>query len=332
MISVLKSGLMTTIQDQGRYGNQKHGVIVSGAMDQDSHQIANHLVGNTTNVPTMEITLMGPVLEFHQDTCIAICGGNLTPIIDGEPISMWKPVYIKKGSELRFGQPKSGFRSYLAIAGGFDVPPVMGSSSTYIRAEIGGYKGRPLEKGDTLTIGSQSESSQHLMKKLTPFNQQERFREATWFVSSEFTNYIQSKQPIRVMPGREYDLFERQSQSDFFNTTFKIDSKSDRMGYRLTGSSLKVKEKKDILSEAVAFGTVQVPPEGNPILLLADRQTTGGYPKIGQVASIDLPRIAQMRPGESLAFEQVSHEESQRLLLRHKADLRQLQRGIKAKY
>lgn len=332
MISVLKAGLMTTIQDQGRYGNQKNGVIASGAMDQDSHRIANYLVGNTTDVPTMEITLMGPVLEFHQDTCIAICGGNLTPMIDGEPVSMWKPVYIKKGTELRFGQPKSGFRSYLAVAGGFDVPTVMGSASTYIRAGIGGYKGRPLEKGDTLTIGRQSEYAQYLMKKLTPASQKERLREASWFVDSSFTDYIGIQDPIRVMPGREYGLFETQSQSDFFHTTFTIDSKSDRMGYRLTGSTLKLKEKKDILSEAVAFGTVQVPPEGNPIILLADRQTTGGYPKIGQVASVDLPRIAQMRPGNSLTFEQISHEEAQRLLLRHETKLRQLQRGIRTKY
>ncbi|SFK20894.1 antagonist of KipI [Halobacillus dabanensis] len=332
MISVLKAGLMTTIQDQGRYGNQKNGVIASGAMDQDSHRIANQLVGNTTNVPTMEITLMGPVLEFQQDTCIAICGGHLTPMIDGEPVSMWKPVYIKKGTELRFGQPKSGFRSYLAIAGGFEVPTVMGSASTYIRAGIGGYKGRPLEKGDTLTIGRQSEDSQYLMKKLTPSDPKERLREAPWFVDSSFTDYIGAKHPIRVMPGREYDLFETQSQYDFFHTPYTIDSKSDRMGYRLTGSTLKLKEKKDILSEAVAFGTVQVPPEGNPILLLADRQTTGGYPKIGQVASVDLPRIAQMRPGESLTFEQISHDAAQRLLLHHETKLKQLQRGIKTKY
>ncbi|CDQ20489.1 5-oxoprolinase subunit C family protein [Halobacillus karajensis] len=329
MISVLKAGLMTTIQDLGRYGYQKDGVITSGAMDQEAHKIANLLVGNPIQTATIEITLMGPVLEFHEDSLIAISGGDLTPVINGEPVSMWRPIYIKKGSELRFGKPKKGFRSYLSIAGGFKVPQVMDSSSTYLRANIGGVEGRPLQRGDTISSGTLPIPSKRFMKMLQP-ERKHLFNEASWFVGPEFTT-LQNDQPIRVMPGREFDLFSKKSQEDLFQSEFQIDSKSDRMGYRLNGKPLHLLEQKNILSEAVTFGTIQVPPEGNPIILLADHQTTGGYPKIGQIASVDLPKVAQMRPGDPLAFEQISHKEAQRLLLEREKDLKQLQRGIETK-
>ncbi|MYL50903.1 5-oxoprolinase/urea amidolyase family protein [Halobacillus litoralis] len=331
MISVLKSGLMTTIQDTGRYGYQKDGVIVSGAMDQQAHRIANLLVGNSVDAATMEITLMGPVLEFQEDALIAICGGNLTPIIDGDSVSMWKPLYIKKGSELRFGQPKKGFRCYLSISGGFQVRKVMGSASTYLRANMGGFEGRTLEKGDQLRFGQPDSLPKDSKEQLKTLNKATSFKEASWFVGPEFTDYMKNDQPIRVMPGREFDLFTEQSKEHFFNGAFQIDSKSDRMGYRLNGTTLNLENKKDIVSEAVTFGTIQVPPDGNPILLLADHQTTGGYPKIGQVATVDLPRIAQMRPGEKINFSPISHEEAQHLLLEKEKNLKQLQRGIETK-
>ncbi|MBX0359260.1 biotin-dependent carboxyltransferase family protein [Halobacillus sp. Nhm2S1] len=331
MISVLKSGLMTTIQDIGRYGYQKDGVIVSGAMDQQAHRIANLLVGNPADAATMEMTLMGPVLEFQEDAFIAICGGNLTPMIDGESVAMWKPLYIKKGSELRFGQPKQGFRCYLSIAGGFQVRKVMGSSSTYLRANMGGFEGRTLEKGDQLRFGHSDFHLPYSTEQLKPADKTISFKETSWFVGPEFTNYTRDDQPIRVMAGREFELFTEKSKEQFFNDPFQIDSKSDRMGYRLNGGTLKLENKKDIVSEAVTFGTIQVPPDGNPILLVADHQTTGGYPKIGQVASIDLPRVAQMRPGESIRFTPISHQEAQRLLLEKEKNLKQLQRGIETK-
>ncbi|GEN53568.1 biotin-dependent carboxyltransferase family protein [Halobacillus faecis] len=331
MISVLKSGLMTTIQDIGRYGYQKDGVIVSGAMDQQAHRIANLLVGNPADAATMEMTLMGPVLEFQEDAFIAICGGNLTPMIDGESVAMWKPLYIKEGSELRFGKPKKGFRCYLSIAGGFQVRKVMGSSSTYLRANMGGFEGRTLEKGDQLRFGHSDSQLRYSKEQMKTADKPISFKEASWFVGPEFTNYMKDNQPIRVMAGREFKLFTEKSKEQFFNDPFQIDSKSDRMGYRLSGGTLKLENKKDIVSEAVTFGTIQVPPDGNPILLVADHQTTGGYPKIGQVASIDLPRVAQMRPGESIRFTPISHEEAQRLLLEKEKNLKQLQRGIETK-
>ncbi|SFG56707.1 antagonist of KipI [Halobacillus alkaliphilus] len=331
MLKVLKSGLLTTIQDMGRYGYQKYGVITSGAMDPEAHRIANLLVGNDQRAPTMEITLKGPVLEFQEDALIAVCGGKLSPMIDGETVGLWRPIYIKKGSELRFGNPKKGFRAYLSIAGGLDVASVMGSASTYLRAEIGGYQGRALDKGDTIDWGKPSESSKQTLKDLKEMAGSEPYQAMDWFVATEFSAPIQGECTLKVMEGREFQLFTEESQSLFFEEAFQIDSQSDRMGYRLQGNKLKLENQKDMISEAVTFGTIQVPAEGNPIILLADRQTTGGYPKIGQVATVDLPRIAQLKPGEQVNFQQISHKQAQYLLLEREKQIQQLEQGIKFK-
>ncbi|KHE67294.1 biotin-dependent carboxyltransferase family protein [Halobacillus sp. BBL2006] len=328
MIHIVKAGLLTTIQDLGRYGYQKHGVIASGVMDSESHRIANLLVGNSPDLATMEITLMGPVIEFQDNALISICGGNLSPMINGDSVPMWRPIFIKKGSELRFGNPKQGFRSYLAIAGGFDVPLIMESRSTYLRAEIGGYQGRALEKGDELNINHLSEVSARLLERLEQACGKRSHLTTKWFVASEFTPVIQSGETIRIIEGREYGQFTKESQKALTAEDFQIDSKSDRMGYRLNGPQLKRKKQVDMVSEAVAFGTIQVPAEGNPIVLLADRQTTGGYPKIAQVVSIDLPKVAQMKPGERIRFEMISLEKAQQLYLERERALDQLTRGL----
>ncbi|MGP4078252.1 biotin-dependent carboxyltransferase family protein [Halobacillus sp. K22] len=331
MLKVLKSGLLSTIQDLGRYGYQKYGVITSGAMDPEAHRIANLLVGNEQHAPTIEMTLKGPVLEFQEDALIAVCGGNLSPMIDGETVGLWRPVYIKKGSELRFGNPKKGFRAYLAIAGGLDVTTVMGSASTYLRAEIGGYQGRAIDKGDTIGWGELSEDSQQTFNELKEIAGSESHQAMDWFVATEFSAPIHGESKIKVMEGREFHLFTEESQSLFFEKAFQIDSQSDRMGYRLQGDKLELENQKDMISEAVTFGTIQVPAEGNPIILLADRQTTGGYPKIGQVATVDLPRAAQLKPGEQVSFEQISHKQAQYLLLEREKQIQQLEQGIKFK-
>ncbi|MGI8314801.1 biotin-dependent carboxyltransferase family protein [Halobacillus mangrovi] len=328
MIHVVKAGLLTTIQDLGRYGNQKHGVIASGVMDSESHRIANLLVGNSPDLATIEITLMGPVLEFQEDALISICGGSLSPMIDGESVPMWRPILVKKESELRFGNPKQGFRAYLAVSGGFDVPLVMESRSTYLRAGIGGFKGRALEKGDELRLNPPKDSVTNLFEGLRQKTGKNSYAIPNWFVAHEFTPVIQSGETIRITEGREFDQFSKESQKALIEESFKIDSKSDRMGYRLNGPRLERKDDRDMISEAVAFGTIQVPSEGNPIILLADRQTTGGYPKIAQVASIDLPKVAQMKPGEHIHFEWISLEEAQKLYLEREKALAQLRRGV----
>ncbi|MFQ3544000.1 biotin-dependent carboxyltransferase family protein [Halobacillus rhizosphaerae] len=332
MIHVKKAGLLTTVQDLGRYGFQKHGVITSGVMDPEAHRIANLLVGNSMQMPTLEVTLMGPVLEFHQDALISICGGHLSPMINGEPVGNWRPIFIKKGSELRFGSMQEGCRAYLAIAGGYDVPLVMNSSSTYLRAGIGGYQGRSLEKGDQLNIQAPSAESLELLSELKEYAGANSFQAMDWYAASELVPSHSPDEKIRVVMGREYDSFTEDSKQAFIHSSFKVDTQSDRMGYRLKGASLELKHQEEMISEAVAFGTIQVPAEGNPIILLADRQTTGGYPRIAQVASVDLSKVAQLKPGEEAAFELITHEEAQKLFIEREHMIQQLAQGIKLKY
>lgn len=328
MITIKKTGLLTTIQDLGRYGFQKYGVIVSGAMDSLAHRIANLLVGNEEFLPTLEITVIGPTIQFHGDTVIAICGGDLSPTINGNPVRSWRPVFVKKDSELKFGRCKKGSRVYLAVAGGFSIPTVMKSKSTYLRAGIGGYKGRALKSGDQLLFEKPGTLSMKIITYLSKIDGAD-FIEEKWSVASA---YMSGERRIRIIKGGEFHLFTKESQEGIFNTAFKVSPQSDRMGYRLKGQTLRLEKTEEMLSEAVCFGTIQVPADGDPIILLADRQTTGGYPRIGHVASVDLPLIAQAKPGDHLFFTEISHQEAQRLYLEKEKEIVYIKRGILYKY
>lgn len=331
MITIKKPGLLTTIQDLGRYGFQKYGVVVGGAMDIVAHRISNLLVGNEENAPTLEITLMGPHIEFHEDTLLSICGGDLSPSINGEAVSMWKTIYVKKGSELRFGAAKAGCRVNLGIAGGLAVPSVMESKSTYLKAGIGGFNGGAIKQGDKISTNSISGVAQHMMGQLKKDMKNQTFVEAEWSIASELIPAFKNDQVIRVMKGRHYSLFSTSSQNAFFSSRFDVSTQSDRMGYRLKGVPLSLAQPIDMLSEAVSFGTIQVPSDGNPIILLADRQTTGGYPKIGQVAAVDLPLLAQAKPGDTIRFTEITHEEAQILLLQKERKIQLLKKAIELK-
>ncbi|UGB33458.1 biotin-dependent carboxyltransferase family protein [Metabacillus sp. B2-18] len=318
-MTTLRSGLLTTIQDLGRYGYQKYGVIVSGAMDTYSLRIANLLVGNSEGEAALEITLMGPTLLFEKDMLIAITGGDLSPTIEGVSVPLWRPVFVKKGSKLQFGAQKSGCRAYLAVAGGFAVKRMMKSKSTYLRAEIGGYQGRAIQEGDMLETNSISEGV-----KLKNMQSTSSFLTANWSVRwNEFLPFAKNPN-IRVLPGAQFEHFTQQSKQQFFTQSFRVSPQSDRMGYRLSGPAIELEKKMEMLSEAVAHGTIQIPPDGNPIILLADRQTTGGYPKIGQVATVDLPVVAQVMPGQSISFTEITLEEAERLYLEREKSLKQL--------
>ncbi|MRX74123.1 5-oxoprolinase/urea amidolyase family protein [Bacillus lacus] len=331
MIKIIRPGLLTSIQDLGRYGYQKYGVIASGAMDQLSHRIANLLAGNDENEPAIEITLMGPLIEFQVDAFISICGGDLSPSIDGKPVRTWRLLFVKSGSRLSFGAPVSGSRAYLAVSGGLSIEKVMNSRSTYLRAEIGGYEGRPLEQGDILKTRNSSSISpraaEHLMGKASG----KSFAEMEWTVAPEFLPALHGRTSIRVLKGRQHHLFSESSRKAFFSEHFAVTPQSDRMGSRLKGASLELSKPQELISEAVSFGTIQVPAEGNPIVLLADRQTTGGYPKIGQIASVDLPVFAQTKPGDEILFREISHEEAQQLYLKREQELKHLKHAIRLK-
>lgn len=321
MLKIIKSGLQTTVQDLGRFGFQKYGVIASGAMDPFAHRIANLLVGNGENAASLEITMTGPVIQFQHDAFIALCGGNLSPEIDGTDMKMWRTVSVKEGSVLKFGAPRSGCRVYLAVAGGIDVPDLMNSKSTYLRAGIGGFHGRALQAGDIVPVNP---ISPHLAASLLHATG----NGVEWKTAAP---PYSSEPVVRMMKGRQFDLFNHDSQRHIFNEAFAVSSHSDRMGYRLEGTPLALEEPKELISEAVAFGSIQVPADGNPIVLLADRQTTGGYPKIGQVATVDLPLVSQLKPGERIRFKEISVTDAQQLYREQEKQIRQLKIGINLK-
>ncbi|CAM3211857.1 biotin-dependent carboxyltransferase family protein [Filibacter tadaridae] len=325
-IQVLHPGLLTTIQDLGRYGSQKYGVIVSGAMDSYSLRIANLLVGNEEGEGALEITLFGTTLRFETDLLIAITGGDLMATVDGEEVPMWRPILVRKDSVLTFKSARKGCRAYVAFAGGFVVPEVMGSKSTYVRAGIGGFLGRALEKGDVLACGKLNATSQSFVQQLS-----KRSDHFTWTVNYETLIRFQQTQTIRISKGAEYNHFNEISRQKLNGEPYVLTTASDRMGYRLEGFPLSLTEKFELLSEGVTYGTIQIPPNGQPIILMADRQTTGGYPKIAQIISADLPSLAQLQPTGTIQFKEVSIGEAEKELLRNEQIITNIRIGIQSK-
>ncbi|NBJ69643.1 MULTISPECIES: biotin-dependent carboxyltransferase family protein [Clostridia] len=328
-VSVLEPGLYTSIQDIGRFGYQKYGVIVSGAMDSYALRIANLLVGNKEEEAGIEMTLSGATLQFQKTDLIAITGGDFMPHIDEKPAPMWRPILISKGSVLQFKFAVKGCRAYIAFAGGIQVPKVMRSKSTYVRAGIGGLYGRILQRGDGFTSGNWSYIAEALAQKLASSSQR-----YSWSVNPYPLIRFHQNPSIRVLKGSEYDRFDEASKQAFFSAPYTITPQADRMGYRLTGPSLALAEKIELFSEAVTYGTVQVPTNGLPIILMADRQTTGGYPKIAQVITADLSTLAQLQPNTSVRFQKVDLEEAETIFLQNEHILQQIaiQIEIKASY
>jgi antagonist of KipI len=298
-IEVLKPGALSTLQDLGRRGFQRIGVPVNGVMDERSHRLANALVGNAQDFATLEITLMGPALRFTVDAVIAVTGAALEVKLNGEPLALNAAIRVPAGSEVVFGKRQSGVRAYLAVRGGFNVAPVMGSASLFARGGYGGFAGRALAKGDVIALNG-AQSTQTDLKALAALPQE---------------ILADANAPIRVIAGREWTRFDAASQAAFENESFKLTPQSDRMGFRLDGPKLELEAACQMESEALGFGAIQVPADGNPIVLMADRQTTGGYPKIAHVCAVDLPRLAQKMPGESVKFSMISIDDAQRLLL-----------------
>ncbi|MGE6487030.1 biotin-dependent carboxyltransferase family protein [Paenisporosarcina sp. NPDC076898] len=332
MLQIDKEGLQTTVQDLCRNGFQKYGVIASGVMDAYAHRLANIMVGNEETKATIEITLMGPQITFLADCLFALTGANLSPAIDGVPLKMWRPILARKGSKLTFGKPVSGCRTYMAVAGGIDVPEVMGSQSTYLRASIGGFNGRALQKGDVIPVAFAPQHVQGFIERLAKDVKETPFVQAEWTLNSDAIPIYEKAATVRVTEGRQAYLFAEKSQNDFLEQAYQSTSDSDRMGYRLKGLELTLKEPKELLSEAVSFGSIQVPPDGQPIILMADRQTTGGYPKIGTVVTVDLPKVSQLKPGEKIRFEKISLEEAQRALIEQRKLIDELSKSISLKF
>lgn len=328
-IEVLRPGLLTSVQDLGRRGWQRYGVTVGGAMDGVALRVANMLVGNEPGEAALEMTLMGPTLRFTVDAVVAVCGGDLAPSAGGQHMPNWRPLRIAGGTELRFGGAVTGCRAYIAVRGGFDVPEVLGSRSTFFQASLGGFDGRALRAGDLLPIrptaaivadrwdGNRNSSTP------TPVC-------FSWGVAPSIANYS-DRPTIRICTSRHWDRFTTAAQQALVCAEFEITNQSDRMGYRLAGPQLESNSTQDILSEAVSTGTIQVPPNGQPIVLMADCPVTGGYPKVAQVAGVDVPVLAQLRPGAKVRFQLISVADAHSLYCEREYNLAKLQNAIRLK-
>lgn len=290
-IKVITPGMLSTIQDGGRKGFAAMGFNASGVMDVRSYHIANALVGNFTDEAVIEMTYLGGSFKFLESNYIAITGADMSPKLDGVPVEMYTTVFVKQDETLTFSAAESGMRAYIAVRGGIDVPVIMGSRSTNLKCKLGGLDGRPLKAGDIVPCRDvYDEFHKHLIHSVPKED----------FGSDEIT--------VRVLLGPQDDYFTDHGIKTFLNSTYTVTNESDRMGCKLSGEKIEYKNTVDIISDGIVFGSIQIPRTGNPIIMLADRQTTGGYAKIATVISVDLPLLAQARPGTKVHFELIDRQ------------------------
>jgi antagonist of KipI len=290
---VVKPGLLTTVQDLGRYGYGVIGVSPSGAADSLALRIGNLLVGNAEGAAALEMTLLGGTFEFPQGAVIALTGAEFAATIDGVPAAGWMAHCVPAGGRLTTGMSRDGARCYLCVTGGVDVMRVLGSASTHILSGLGG---RPLKNGDVLQIGRERSQAAH---PGAPFR-------------------IEYRKLMRVTRGAQADWFT----TDLSGGAYLVTEQADRMGLRLEGPALRTTGERSMVTEGVPLGAVQVPPGGQPIILFVEQQTTGGYPKVANVIAADLPSVAQLRPRDEIRFEWVSPVEARKLLLEQEAMIR----------
>ena len=298
-IVIVNPGIYTTVQDRGRWGYQEFGMPVTGAMDDYSIRVANILVGNDEYDAALETTLNGPEIYFSVEAVIAITGANMVPKVNGNIVPMWRSLKLSKGDVLSFGMARQGTRGYIAFAGGLDIPAVMGSLSTFVRGGIGGFEGRKLKSNDEINLRNSNISFEEVVNGVIPFKY--------------VPNYNQNCS-VRAILGPQDDCFTEESIEKFFGSEYEVTNEADRMGYRLSGPALEHKAGADIISDGINLGSIQIPGHGMPIVMMADRQTTGGYTKIATMISVDMPIIAQLKPGDKVRFEKIDVLEAHRVL------------------
>ena len=307
ILKVITPGPLSTVQDGGRFGYMSTGFGSGGAMDLRSMRIANILVGNNENDGVIEMTMLGLSAEFTCGTVIALTGANMQPKLNGEEIPMYETVEVQPGDKLTLGAAVSGMRGYLAVAGGFDIDPVMGSQSTNLKVKLGGFQGRKLSAGDQIPLRWETDLTQCGHNQCDPEN-----------------DYPQVA-TVRVMFGPQEDYFTDKGINTFLTARYSVSGQSDRMGVRLEGEKIENKNGVDIISDGIAYGSVQIPASGTPIIMMADRQTTGGYAKIATVITADLYKIAQAKPGSFIRFRAVTEKEAVVALKEERSFLKQLQ-------
>ncbi len=299
-LEILDGGMLTTVQDWGRYGYQRYGVPVAGAMDAFALQAANALVGNSPEAAALEISVAGPTavaIRATESCLIAVTGAALSFQVNARSLPAWMAVFVRRGWTIELGDQKRVCWAYLAVAGGIDVPAVLGSKSTYLRGGFGGFQGRALREGDLVPIGQTAFDLPSLAGKAFP--------------PDRIPSYS-DRPEVRVVLGPQDDHFTEEGITTFLSSEYEVSSTSDRMGYRLQGPQIAHHGSADIISDGIVLGAVQVPADEQPIVMMADRQTTGGYPKIAVVIGADIPLLAQCTPGDSVVtFKAVTVEQAQ---------------------
>lgn len=310
-VQIIKAGILDTLQDGGRYGWQHLGINPSGVMDRFAMQVANALVGNDPGEAVVELHFPAAAFLFGYPALVALSGADLSATINGEPVPQLHPIWVNRNDVLQFHKPLSGARAYLAIAGGFLVNPWLGSRSTNLKAGMGGFEGRKLQKGDEL-----------LFRQSFPYTPPgTEYRVLPWQADIHWGDEIPE---IAVLPGHEWDRLTTESRENLFMTGFVITQQSDRMGYRLNNIPLPVMTHEQVLSSGVSFGTVQLLPDGKLIILMADHQTTGGYPRLAHVISAHHSRLAQLKAGDKIRFRVTDPARAEKLLLKQQRHLQQI--------
>jgi len=302
VLTILDPGALTTIQDVGRLGWGRFGIPPSGPMDAAAFAAANHLVGNPCEAAALEVTLTGPALAASRDCLVAVCGAEFELWAGRLPVPAWHAVYLRAGHALRFGKRLTGARAYLAVDGGVDVSPYLGSRSTHLRGRFGGLEGRALQAGDRVTIGAPIHTH-HIDRAGT------RWPIPDWRAGDGVAE-------VRVVLGPQADHFSAAAVDRFLGNAYRVTAAADRMGIRLQGRRLDRAVESGIVSDGIVTGSIQVPPDGQPIVMMVDRQTTGGYPKIANVIRADVPRLAQVVPGDEVRFEEVTVREARSITRR----------------
>ena len=307
-LRVLTPGLLTTVQDLGRWGFQSSGVSVAGPMDAYAHRLANALVGNAAGDATLEVTLIGPELECDDERVIAMTGGEFEISVDERPVQMYTPLVVRPRSRVTCGRRLRGARAYLAVAGGIDVPMVFGSRATHLSSGLGGFEGRALRAGDRVPLGPPHGPA-------VTAGEESQVR-AHHPIPARLRAVLPNGQTrLRILPGPHQDFFAADALEALQRMPYRIDPRSDRMGFRLEGVPVGRAGEAEMISDATPMGAIQIPPSGQPVLLMADRQTTGGYPTIATVITADLGLAGQLAPGESIAFTICSPTEAMAALI-----------------
>jgi antagonist of KipI len=323
---VARAGFLTSMQDLGRTGFRQFGVSTSGALDSFALRVANLLVGNDEGAAGLELTLGGLQLRFEDERIVAWCGGEFDVQIGSRALTAGHVAHLQRGDELKFGRAQTGCRCWLAISGGIDVPVVLGSRSTDLRANFGGFEGRALRDGDVVPLARQTESS--AFAKATVDKSPQAAEISSWTAPHNWASPASRHPGLRFIRGVDWSRFDDVTIQRFTIYEFSVSPDSDRMGVRLDGPELKRQDETDLISEAVAPGTIQVPPSRKPILLLGDCQTIGGYPKIAHVITVDLGIAAQLRAGDRVRFSEVSLRDAHRLLIERERDLERFRIGL----